>query len=82
MNDTPPDIWMQHHHVLLARSGDERFRMAVSMGRTARTIVWASLPQALSEARQREAFLLRFYGDELTTEQRAEIGATTHRGER
>lgn len=75
MTDTPPDVQALHRRLLLARSGEERFRMAVSMARTARALVWASLPADLPEAQRREAFLARFYGNDLDAGQRAEVGA-------
>lgn len=53
--------------------------MAVSMGRTARALVWASLPAELSEPDRREQFFLRFYGADFSPERRAEIGSHVRR---
>ena len=75
MTDTPPDVQTLHRRLLLARPGEERLRMAVSMGRTARALVWASLPVGLSEPDRREQFFLRFYGADFGPERRAEIAA-------
>lgn len=74
MSDTPPDVQALHQRLLLARSGEERLRMAVSMNRTARALVWASLPTDISEPERRKQFFLRFYGADFDLQQRAEIG--------
>lgn len=79
MTDTPADVQTLHRRLLLARSGEERLRMAVSMGRTARELVWASLPEGLAEADRREQFFLRVYGAEFSPERRAEIGSHVRR---
>ena len=79
MTDTPADIQALHRRLLLARPGEERLRMAASMGRTARALVWASLPAGLSEADRREQFFLRFYAADFAPEQRAEIVAHVRR---
>jgi hypothetical protein len=79
MKDTPAEVQALHRQLLLERSGEERVRMAASMGRTARALVWASLPAELSEADRREQFFLRFYASDFSPEQRAEIVAHVRR---
>ena len=73
MTDTPPDVQALHRRLLLARSGEERVRMAVSMCNTSRTIVWSSIPAGASDAQRRVASLRRYYGETLTPEQRVAI---------
>jgi len=48
--------------------------MALSMGRTARTIVWSSLAH-LPEPERRVQFFLRLYGSDFPPRQRDEIAA-------
>ncbi len=48
MNDTTPQMQDRHRDLLMARSNEERLRMGISMGQTARTIVWSSLPDVVS----------------------------------
>lgn len=67
MKDTPPAIEARYREMLLARSGEERLRMAGSMYATARALVIASILEkepTATPARLREAVFLRFYGHE------------------
>jgi hypothetical protein len=66
----------RYRTMLLARSGEERLRMAGSMYATARALVVASIlepnPRA-TPAEVRQALFLRFYGHEFTAETRERI---------
>jgi len=61
MTDTPPAIQQEYRRRIMARSAEERLRMASSMHQTARTIVLASLPPAADPAETRRLLLHRFY---------------------
>ena len=65
MNDTSPEIREMHRDLLMERSAEDRFRMALSMSQSARALVWASLPEHLSHSERRVQFLLRLYGSDL-----------------
>ena len=75
MNDTSREVRELHRRLLMDRSGEERFHMAVSMCQTARAVVWASLPDNLSDAERRVQFMLRFYGRDIDSETRERITA-------
>jgi len=67
MTDTPTDVQARYEAMLLARSGEERLRMAGSMYATARALAVASITAAdptASLADVRQALFLRFYGHE------------------
>lgn len=76
MTDTPAGVEARYRRMLLARSGEDRLRMGLSMYSTARAFVVASLlerePQASPE-RIREAVFLRFYGRDFDDATREKI---------
>lgn len=78
MNDTSPEMEARYHAMLLARSPEERLRMAGSMYSTARRLAVASIlavdPSA-SPAAIRRALFLRFYGHEFDAQARERIMA-------
>jgi hypothetical protein len=66
----------RYREMLLARSGEERLRMAGSMYATARALVIASILEkdpSASPARLRQAIFLRFYGHEFDAATRERI---------
>lgn len=67
MTDTPPEIAEMVRARLMARSGEERFRMGVEMFEAARRMVLASLPPDLSEAERKRQLFERLYGTPLPT---------------
>jgi hypothetical protein len=76
MKDTSPEMETRYRAMLLARSGEERLRMAGSMYATARALVVASVRHAnptASPAEIRQAIFLRFYGHEFDEPTRARI---------
>lgn len=76
MRDTSPEMEARFHAMLLARSGEERLRMAGSMYATARALVVASileLDPSAPPAAVRQALFLRFYGQEFDAETRERI---------
>lgn len=76
MNDTDPRVDALYRHMLMAKSGEERVRMACSMHATAKAIALASLrashPKA-SAAELRGLLFLRFYRGDFSAEQRRQI---------
>lgn len=62
VKDTAPEINALLFDRMMSREAGERLRMGLDMTATAKIMVWASLPQDLSEAERRAAFLDRFYG--------------------
>jgi len=76
MTDTSPEVMARYRAMLLARSGEERFKMGSSMNATARALICASVlakdPQA-SPAALRRATFLRLYGHEFGAEERERI---------
>jgi hypothetical protein len=80
MNDTSPEMQALHRRLLMERSGEERFRMGVSMCRTARAMVWASLPTDLPEAERRARFFLRVYGNDFDPAAREHMAAWIRSG--
>ncbi len=76
MTDTSPEVMQRYRAMLLARSGEERLKMGVSMNATARALIRPSVlakdPQA-SLATVRRALFLRLYGHEFDAEQREKI---------
>lgn len=76
MNDTSPEMEARYHAMLLARSPEERLRMAGSMYSAARRLVVASILAAdpsASPAAIRCALFLRFYGHEFDAQARERI---------
>ncbi|MBV9010125.1 MAG: hypothetical protein JO354_13330 [Verrucomicrobia bacterium] len=65
MNDTPPEIERLVRERIMARSGEERFRMGVEMFEAARAMVRASLPPDLPEPERKRQLFKRIYGSEL-----------------
>ena len=61
MTDTPPVVEREFRRCIMARSPEERLRMAVSMHQTARTMALASLPAGTDPAETRRLLLQRFY---------------------
>lgn len=76
MNDTSPEMEQRFREMLMARSGEERLKMACSMHETARHLVIASLlqenPNATPEELRRGLFL-RFYGQDFSPEESERI---------
>jgi hypothetical protein len=68
MTDTPLEIEVIIRDKIMARSGEERFVMGAQMFDSAREMVKASLPQALSEAEKRRELFKRIYGVEINIE--------------
>ena len=76
MKDTPAEVEASYGAMLLARSGEERLRMAGSMYATARALAVASLLERepeISPVALRQALFLRFYGREFDEETRLRI---------
>ncbi|HAV63340.1 MAG TPA: hypothetical protein DCY13_13365 [Verrucomicrobiales bacterium] len=68
MTDTPPEIAEMVRLRLMAKSGEERFRMGSQMFDAARRMVLASLPAGLSDVERRRQLFERFYGESLPEE--------------
>ena len=76
MNDTSPEMAARYRAMLLARSPEERVRMADSMFSSARRLVVASIRAAdpsASPAAIRRGLFLRFYGHEFDEPTRRRI---------
>ena len=84
VSDTSPEVEARYRAMLLARSPEERLRMAGSMFSDARRLVVASIlaanPTASPGDIRRELFL-RFYGHEFDEGTRARIIARLERSE-
>jgi hypothetical protein len=65
MSDTSLEIEEMVAEHYRRMTPDERVRIAVSLGETARAIVESSLPATLSGRERRLAFARRWHGDEL-----------------
>ncbi|MDO8690067.1 MAG: hypothetical protein Q7R39_08680 [Dehalococcoidia bacterium] len=76
MRDTSPELEERFLSMLMARSGEERVRMACDMHETARRLVLASLlaqnPNA-TPAELRKGLFLRFYRDDFSPEETRRI---------
>ena len=76
MSDTDPAVARRYGAMLLARSAEDRVKMACSMDASVRRLVRASVlaanPQA-SPAAVRRALFLRFYGSEFDIGERERI---------
>lgn len=84
MNDTSPEMEARYHAMLLARSGEERLRMAGSMYNAARRLAVAAILAAdpsASPGAIRQALFLRFYGHEFDGPARERILARLGRDE-
>ncbi len=78
MNDTSPEMEARYHAMLLARSPEERLRMAGSMYSAARRLAVASIVAVdppTSPGAIRRALFLRFYGHEFDAATRERIMA-------
>jgi hypothetical protein len=76
MNDTSPEMEARYHAMLLARSGEERLKMAGSMFSAARRLAVAAIMAAdpsASPGAVRRALFLRFYGHEFDEPARERI---------
>ena len=51
------------HFLVDAKSGAERLEIGCRMNDSARALVWSGIPEDLPEAKRRQIFLERFYGD-------------------
>jgi hypothetical protein len=65
VKDTSPEINKMIFQRTMALTHSERFLMGMSMLTTAREMIWASLPQDISEPQRRRMFYQRLYGEEL-----------------
>ena len=84
MNDTSPEMEARYRAMLLARSPEERLRMAGSMYSAARRLAVASILAAdpsASPAAICRALFLRFYGHEFDAQAREAIMARLGRDE-
>lgn len=79
MKDTSEEVLQLQRQLLMERSGEERFRMAVSMCQAARTIVRSSLPDDLTPGEQRAHLFLRLYGSDFSPAERTQIIERLHR---
>jgi hypothetical protein len=61
MKDTSKEIEEKYRQMLMAKSGEERFLMGISMFASAKKIVEASLPAGLTAEEKRLAMLKRVY---------------------
>jgi hypothetical protein len=68
MNDTPPEIATVYREMLMARSGQERFRMGLEMFELARAMMLVGLEGKGGDVSQDRAFR-RFYADDFTEEE-------------
>lgn len=83
MNDTTPAVDAQLAALYRARTPAARLRMATAMFSAAKRLAVAGLrfgDGACSAVELRHGLLHRFYGDELTPVQRADIAARTPPG--
>ena len=68
VKDTPPEVNAMIFRRIMALTPGERLVMGLDMMATAKAMVWASLPDGLTEEERRRAFMERFYGDTLDAE--------------
>lgn len=76
MTDTSLEVQAQLRHMLSERTPAERLRMCTSMYRTARTLARAGIAMrgvSLDERAMQVELFLRFYGRELSPEQRLAV---------
>ena len=82
MNDTSPEMEARYQAMLLARTPEERLRMAGSMYSAARRLVVAAILAAhpsASPAAIRCALFLRFYGHEFDEAERERVASWLQR---
>ncbi|MBD3869456.1 MAG: hypothetical protein IFK94_15145 [Acidobacteria bacterium] len=72
MNDTLPEIEIMYREMLMARSGEERFRMGLEMFEMARAMMLAGLKNDRGKDSRERAFL-RLYGDDFSKEELSRI---------
>jgi len=63
VKDTAPEVNALLFRLMMERTPGERLKMGLEMTATAKALVWASLPEGLTEEERRAAFLKRFYGE-------------------
>lgn len=63
MRDTSPEMEERYRAMLLARSPEERFLMAIRSFDAARALVLASLPRGLTADELRRQLFARIYAD-------------------
>lgn len=63
-NDTPPEIAQKQFEMMMALGPARRIELACEMYMAARQSILTSLPQGLSEAERKMAFLEKMYGKE------------------
>ena len=63
VKDTAPEVNAMMFRRMMERSAGERLAMGMDMLATARSMVWASISEDLSEEDRRREFYLRFYGE-------------------
>ncbi|HZS08297.1 MAG TPA: hypothetical protein VFD58_25915 [Blastocatellia bacterium] len=63
--DTTPEVEKLFREMLMARSSEERIRMAASMFDTAREVIPASFPPGLTRAEIKSRLFERLYAEEL-----------------
>lgn len=80
MNDTSLEMRELQNRLLMERSGEERFLMAVSMCQTARAIVRSSLSRDLPKVERRVQLFLRYYADDFDPAVREDIVAWIRSG--
>ena len=62
MHDTSIEIQKIYHDLLMAKTGEERFLMGISMFQTARELAIASFPKNITDQEIRKLLLKRLYG--------------------
>ena len=72
MNDTLPEVEKAYRELLMARSGQERFRMGLEMFEVAKAMMLAGLKDENGDTGHGSIFL-RLYGNEFTMEERQPI---------
>ena len=62
VKDTAPEVNALLFRRMMSREAGDRLCMGMDMTATAKALVWATLPDGLSEKDRRTAFYERFYG--------------------
>ncbi len=78
MNDTPPEIEAMVREKFMQKPAEERFRLGCQMYDTSRYLIeWAILNEnpGISKLEFWKQIFLKFYGDDFTAEETAEIFA-------
>ncbi|MEI6128307.1 MAG: hypothetical protein WCQ99_17300 [Pseudomonadota bacterium] len=73
MDDTSENFKSLYHQKIMERSGEERVIMGDSMFNSARELALASLSNTVAADEKRFLLFLRFYGNDFSTEQQAQI---------